>query len=103
MCATGADVHASVDGGPTPLFLAKQLDDAGRAGQGSAAQLVLSAVQRWSPQTHHLFPAASRARAWELARLGVLWSRSRGGRFGGTEQALLDVWRDVIMAFAVVR
>ena len=97
---SGADVRAAIEGGPTPLSLASELRDAGRAEEGTAASLVLRAAF-WEPQSHDLFPAAERARAWTLVQLGFLWSRS--ACFAGVEQALMDVWRRLVVPHAIHR
>jgi hypothetical protein len=98
----GAHVHASVDGGPSPLSIAQAREADGRVDTGSAAALVLSAGRPWSPANHHLFPAPSRARAVELLLMGALWSRSTPS-FHGVEQALYDLWRTRVMPIAVHR
>ena len=96
----GADLRAAArDGAPTPLSLARGLRAAGEAGGGSAAALVLRAAEPWSPETHELLPAAARAWAVAVVRLGTLLSR----RFGGEEQSFVDAWRDYVMPHAVGR
>ena len=98
----GADVGAAARaGGPTPLSLAQALGEAGQAAAGSAAELVLRAAEPWSPETHDLFPAAARARAVELLRLGFLLSWQPC--FWGVEGALTDVWREGVIPSAVDR
>ena len=71
----GADLEAADGAGPTPLSLARALQQAGEAGEDTAAGLVLDAAKPWSQQTHALFPAAARARAVELMLLGHRLSR----------------------------
>ena len=93
----GADLHAQArPGAPTPLQLAEQ----SREHPGS--QLVLAASLPWSPDTHALMPAMARARAVELMRLGHLLAL-QPGRFGTATQALVHVWRDLVLPYAVVR
>jgi ankyrin repeat protein len=88
----GADPFAgNGQGKPTPVTLALCMAQAGRAPNGSTAHLLLLAAGRWSPTSHDLFPDRARRRAVELMRLG--WLLSRDPRFGGEEQALVDVWR----------
>lgn len=85
----GADIHASTSrrgtrSGVTPLKLARALEVAARpviqraflhgfdeilAPRIHSALLVLEAAKPWCRQTHHLFPAAARARAAELMRV----------------------------------
>ena len=93
----GADLHAQArPGAPTPLELAEQ----SREHPGS--QLVLAASLPWSPDTHALMPAMARARAVELMRLGHLLAL-QPGRFGTATQALVHVWRDLVLPHAIVR
>ena len=102
LLSADADLEAAArEGGPTPLNLARALAEAGRAGAGSAAELVLRAAEPWSPEAHALFPAAARARAVELLKLGVLLSWQP--RFGGVEGALVDVWLEGVIPGAVDR
>ena len=89
---------------PTPLSLARALRAAGDADYDSAAHLVLRASQPWRPQTHALFPAAARARAVELMRLGRLLSNQP--RFADVRSAavgLNDVWMSIVVPHAVGR
>ena len=96
----GADLHAAARAGaPTPLSLARGLRAAGEAGDGTAAALVLRAAEPWSPATHHLLPAAARAWAVSVLRLGTLLSR----RFGGEEVSFSDAWKDWVMPHAIAR
>ena len=98
----GADLNARADAaGPTPLSLARALQAAGDAADGSAAQLVLTAAEPWSPRTHALFPAGARAFAAELLLLGHRLSRQP--RFEGEEVSLSDIWLDGVMPLAVLR
>ena len=113
----GADIHqtfemtgndmarlgAAAPPWPTPkqtaLNLAQALDAQGKAPEGSPAWLILRASEPWSPNTHHVFPAEKRGRAVELLRIGFALSRS--SRFAGEEQAMMDVWREVLMPQAI--
>ena len=100
----GADLNAAgQQGGPTPLSLARALGEAGSAAAASQtpSELVLRAAELWSPEGHNLFPAAARARAVEMLRLGVLLSWLP--RFRGVEGALLDAWRAGVIPRAVDR
>ena len=99
---TGAHLHAvATAGGPSPLSLAHELHAAGEAPEGSAAQLVLAAVQPWSTRTHDIFPRAARARAMMLLLLGHRLSQHP--RFAGQQQGFFDVWKEVVMPHAVCR
>ena len=108
----GADLEAAAeaafggDGGNTPLSLARALQQAGEAGEDTAAGLVLDAAKPWSQQTHALFPAAARARAVELMLLGHLLSRESvqwGPSFVGAEVSLFDAWMVGVLPQAVQR
>ena len=82
----GASIHAPAGTPPvSPLQRAQQQQPA-----GEAAQLILRAAQPWSPATHDLFPAAARARAVELCRLGYLLGCSE--RFQTESRSLIDAW-----------
>lgn len=94
----GANIHAAppnVPDAPTPVSLAQELKDAQEAPDGSPADLVLQAARPWSRQTHALFPAHARERAWALVLIGQRLSRN--------EQALMDLWLDVVMPQVVMR
>jgi hypothetical protein len=104
----GADVSAG-DGeadAPTPLSLAtarllssEQLDD------GRAA-LIASAAAPWSPKTHALFPAAAKARAVELLRIGWPLARrceSLVADAAQVEVAFRDTWLGHVMPHAIER
>ena len=98
----GADLHAKADvDGPTPLSLANAMQARGAAADGSAAALVLRAALPWSPQTHDLFPTASRAYAVEMLLMGHRMSRE--SRFGGESVALFDAWMVAVMPHLVQR
>ena len=108
----GADLEAAAeaefggDGGNTPLSLARALQQAGEAGEDTAAGLVLDAAKPWSQQTHALFPAAARARAVELMLLGHRLSRESmqwGPSFVGAEVSLFDAWMEGVLPQAVQR
>ena len=104
----GADLEAAAeaDGGTTPLSLARALQQAGEAGEDTAAGLVLNAAKPWSQQTHALFPAAARARAVELMLLGHRLSRESvqwGPSFVGAEVSLFDAWMVGVLPQAVQR
>ena len=88
-------------GGPTPLSLARAMRDAGEAPEGSPADLVLEADKPWSRETHKLFPQTARERAAMLLRLG--WLLSRSGQFLREEEAMFNVWVDVMIPQAVFR
>jgi hypothetical protein len=60
---SGAHLHTSSGGGPTPLSLANDLHAAGHAPAGSPAALVRAAALPWAAHTHELFPAHARSRA----------------------------------------
>jgi hypothetical protein len=60
---------------------------------------VLRAAEPWSPETHELLPAAARAWAAAVLRLGTLLSR----RFDGEAGSFMDAWRDYVMPQAVGR
>ena len=96
-------MHAAAHDGATPLSIARELlagaDDATPG--AAAARLVLRATEPWSPANHDLFPAATRARAVELVRIG--FKLSRDPRFAGECQAIMDTWRDYTMAHSVTR
>ena len=104
----GADLEAAAEagGGPTPLSLARALLQADKAGEDTAASLVLDAAKPWSQQTHALFPAAARARAVELMLLGHRLSRESvqwGPSFVGAEVSLFDAWMVGVLPQAVQR
>jgi hypothetical protein len=102
LVTAGTDLHAR-DGldadAPSPLSLARQLLVRDAAHEN--AQLVVDAAAPWSPHNHALFPKAARARAIELLLLGCLVAREQ--RFACCETALIDVWRQHVMAHAVTR
>ena len=80
---------------------AQEEAEANRAPIGSAAHLVLRAAEPWSPATHHLFPAAARARARELLWLG--YGLSVQPRFRGEQASFFDVWQVYFLPWAVSR
>jgi len=67
LLAAGADPHASVQGGRSPLELAV----ATMLHLTNASQVVIDAAGPWSSRTHHLFPAALRAQA--ISYIGPLY------------------------------
>jgi len=98
----GSNIHAAapnVPDAPTPASLAHALQVSHGAPDGSPADLVLQAARPWSRQTHALFPARARERAWGLVLLGHWLSRK--SCFAG--EALMDVWLDVVMPHVVTR
>eukprot|EP00966_Prymnesium_polylepis_P211011 4886486-Prymnesium_polylepis.1 len=82
----GASIHATLDGGPTPLSLAHDLHAAGKVTEGSPAHLVLQVASPWSPSTHDIFATAVRCRATTLLYLGYQLSNQE--RFFPEEHAL---------------
>ena len=97
----GADLAASrTAGGPTPLSLARELDEKGEAPAGSAAALVLLAAAPWGPSTHALWPAPARSHAAALLHLGHQLSRRFEAANG---QAMVDCWLGFVMPFALTR
>ena len=77
------------------------MDAAGEAPDGSAARLVLKAARPWSPGTHALFPAAARARAVVLMRIGFRFSRLP--RYETVAGGLFEVWVANVLPHAVGR
>jgi ankyrin repeat protein len=99
---SGADLHLSEDGGPTPLELAQEhLQSVRNAATGSAAQLVLQAAAPWCQQTHELFPKKARAYAVELMLIGHRLSQQK--RFFRHEGAIFDAWMFYVMPKALDR
>jgi hypothetical protein len=102
LLVAGADVRAG-DGGagaPTPLSLAVD-----RPADGRAA-LIVAAAAPWSPKTHALFPAAAKARAVEVVRIGWLQSRQLQRRVADASQvevAFRDAWLGHVMPHAIER
>ena len=120
---------ASIAGRVTPLQRAEQLlckDDAAHGGGGGsggvghsvgfeAAQLVVQAAQPWSATTHRTWPDPARARAEQLLWLGAQLANTIGAAaeevsasfsalsVGNQAQAIMDVWRGVVMPLALVR
>jgi ankyrin repeat protein len=66
-----------------------------------AADLVLRAIEPWSPHNPELFPTAARSRAVTVLLLGHRLSRE--ARFAGEEVAMFDLWRTCVMRFALTR
>ena len=97
----GDNIHAAAEpGGPTPLSIAQDLAAAARPVIHSAF-LVLEAAKPWSRETHHLFPAAARARAEELWPTGFRLSR----QLPEEEQHTMyeHVWMTIVMPREVTR
>jgi hypothetical protein len=82
-----ADVRA---GAPSPLERARTVG-------GEASALVLRAA-RWSEGSHELFPAAARAQAVAVLRLGYLLASSR---YATEATALTDAWRHIVLPHAM--
>jgi hypothetical protein len=108
LLVAGADVHAAdaEADAPTPLSLAAaRLLQGDRLDDGRAA-LIASAAAPWSPKTHALFPAAAKARAVEVLRIGWLLARHLQGFSAGATQmevAFRDAWLGHVMPHAVER
>ena len=101
MLRGGGDIHAEVKPfGVTPLSIAQDLAAAARPVIHSAF-LVLEAAKPWSRETHHLFPAAARARAEELWPTGFRLSR----QLPEEEQHTMyeHVWMTIVMPREVTR
>merc|ERR1712153_184596 len=92
---SGASLH---EGEPTPLRRAA-------GGAGEAAALVRRAVAPWSPASHSLFPAAARAYAVMVMRIGyqIAFSPPDGAEARPDWSALSDVWREHVLPHAVAR
>ena len=97
----GANLHASTDDGASPLALALDSARVGSAPSESAAGLVLLAAEPWSPENHALFGAPARERACDLLWLGH--GLSKHPLFVACGQALVDIWKLVVMPHAVNR
>ena len=81
------------------LSLARALEAAGGAKEGTAAFLVLEAAKPWSRKTHKYFPEPARKRAVALWPWGFRFSR----QFPREEQAMYDVWMTGVLGHAVTR
>ena len=96
--AAGAPTSA-----PTPHSRAMLLAARGEAATGEevagSCALLLLAGGPWSPTSHGLFPAAARARAATMLRLGHMLS----ARFAGQEAAWTGIWLEIIMPRALDR
>jgi len=68
---------------------------------GDVSALLLRAA-RWSVHSHDLFPAAARARAVELLKMGYLLASSHSATQGHAT-ALVDVWRQYVLPHAITR
>ena len=95
----GAKLHArmkyySPARAPTPLDLAAQ-------STSEAAALIREAGEPWSPRSHRLWPAPTRAHAASLVQIGhELWRRHMGEHPCG---AFLDAWLSHVMPLALDR
>ena len=90
----GATLHGGLSWVPSPLQRAQQNST------GDAVAALLLRAQGWTVHSHDLFPAAARARAVELLRLGYQIACSH------TEQhasSLVDAWRDYVLPHALTR
>ena len=70
------------------------------------AALIVSAAAPWSPATHGLFPAAAKARAVALLRVGRQLARqlqSLVADASDVEGAWRDVWLGHVMPLAIER
>ena len=76
---------------PSPLQLAMA-----PGAPPAIAALFERAAQPWSPHTHQLFPAAARARAEALLRIGTRLRDRHGG-------GMLDVWCGILLPMVVTR
>ena len=92
---SGASLH---EGEPTPLQRAA-------GGEGEAAALIRRAAAPWSPASHSLFPAAARAYAVMVIRIGyqIALSPPDGAEARPDWSALSDVWREHVLPHAVAR
>ena len=75
------------------LALARELRAVGLAFDGSTADLVIKAAGPWSPTAHTVRPAAARARAVAIVRVGyhIAFRREHG--------PIRTPWRERVMAF----
>ena len=80
------------------LLAARGVATIGEEVMSSCALLVLAGGP-WSPASHELFPAAARARAATMLRLGHLMST----RFAGQETAWTEIWLEIVMPRALGR
>ena len=80
------------------LSLARALEAAGGAKEGTAAFLVLEAAKPWSRKTHKYFPEPARARAAELLRVGQ-WFKRLPSDF----PIQFEVWEVFVMPHMVTR
>ena len=96
LLAAGADVHARSgrQGSQTPLTIATSLLESGAQHVGAA--MIVAAAGPWSSGVPALFPPWARARAVQLLLIGY-------GISNVYDCALLDVWIETLMPFAVRR
>jgi hypothetical protein len=106
LLAAGADLHAG-DGAadaPTPRSMAAARLRAGDGPVDGRVALIVRAAAPWSPETHALFPAAAKARAVELLRVGWLLARRFQSDFAcEVEGAFFDAWLGHVMPHAIER
>jgi len=99
--APAASGSGAASGAVTPLERARAIlqtraaEGEGAEAGAAAAALVLQADAPWTPHSHHLFPAAVRARAVELLWLGAAARHSR--------RLPLEVWRAHVMPHLLLR
>ena len=99
----GADLHARLNRlTPTPLEMARELEERGELRLRSAALAVLRAAEPWSVHNHKLFPREARMRVHELLLLGPLLA-AKVRPHGGEARAMVDVWCRCVIPQAVYR
>ena len=96
--AAGAPTSAPTPHSRAMLLAARGEAATGEEVAGSCALLLLAAAP-WSPASHGLFPAAARARAATMLRLGHMLS----ARFAGQEAAWTGIWLEIVMPRALDR
>jgi len=99
LLTAGADLHASVQGGRSPLDLAEATMLTNTI-ITEASQVVIDAAGPWSPRTHHLFPSALRAQA--IRYIGPLYQMHAKYIKGGGGISFVDFYPNVL-AFAIIR
>lgn len=95
----GADINKSFYGGHTPLILAQTLTK--RDQKCEAAELVISASEKWSRINHMLFPLADRKLAKELITIGKLLSIQP--RFNNSAGGIVDIWLEYVIPKVIIR
>jgi len=109
LLAAGADPHASVEGGRSPLDLAEAMFANLSSSSSSsstmlpntipkAIQVVIDAAGPWSPRTHHLFPSALRAEA--IRYIGPLYRMHAQYIVEG--MSFVDFY-SIVLAFSIIR